>query len=387
MGDIHGPQGTLAKVSGTEYDATLTGIYITGSSGLAWYESFTTDFANNRSYVWSKKSNTARISLADSGSTLEYKRDQNGDNSVSSSVDYAASFTTTPSTSLSGHGKYPYTQYASWAFQGNGNRAYSSIQPFSILGAVIDSSSESVVSSITGRAKDQNGNSWGSFTYSWNPTDNEWEGQYFVTGTGGLWWLSEIVINYKNGATATYTASDPWTHYQMSYKTDTGYTQTAATSNLLPGQDYMPPVIPGTGNTFMYIRTFPNGSSPSTPEHYTDTRIYIYSSSDTTRWLAANDDWCSEFGDYNLYSTIKYPFKTGETYYIKVEDLNDNDDAYSIIAQADYAITPATLAAALSAMPASPDSHEEDDTPANGNGAHRKYGARPYVLRREMPTG
>lgn len=370
-----GLKGSLSPISGSDYNATLEAIYLIDDSGATWHGSSTEEFAMYLSHVWSKASATARVSLAASGTSLAYKRDQDGNGALTDALDFATAFTATPSTTLTGHGKYPWVNYTSWSFHGNTAQASSSAGPDTILSECLDDSASSLVASVVGRAKNQNGAVYGPISYDCVPDGEgiEWEKDYTFADVsyGGLWWLYEDVVTYKNGATVTYRAADPWSHYSATYKTDTGYTGSIADCGLLPGQDYMPPDTAGAGKTVKYIRTLVNGSSGVSREKYTDTKLYLYSEDDTTKWLAVNDDWCSdlEFGDYTLYSTIQYPFEIGKKYLVKVVDINDTEGGYSIILQNDINFAAGVLAGARTTMVSSPDTYEamNDDSPATTN--------------------
>ena len=84
-----------------------------------------------------------------------------------------------------------------------------------------------------------------------------------------------------------------------------------------------------------------------------------------------NDDWCSEpeFGDYTLYSTIKYPFEIGKKYLVKVVDINDSEGGYSIIMQSNMDFADGVLAGALAATVSGPDTYEaiNEDSSATTN--------------------
>ena len=349
-----GMKGSLSSVSSTEYTAVLEAIYMPGDTGMGWYNSTTAEFDNYCTYVWSPSGFTVNVLFSETSDTLTYKRDTTGDGLYTGSDDFSSTMNKTAYTTLKGHGIYPLNQWRSWSFHGHADQASSSIQ--------MDSSVDAAdVQSITGKAKDQNGNTYGPFTYTWVSGDEEWETTYTFTdpSSGGIWWLSEINIVLKNGSSAVYTAADPWSNYKVTYVTDTGYVSpVAAACDFSAGQDYMPPNDAGTGNTFYYVRTIPNASCDLAPDKsdYTDTTIYLYSS-DTSKWIAKNDDW----DDFNRgYSAIKYPFENGATYYVKVVDLNNNTRAYSIVFQTDYTASKSTETVTL----ASDDLYEQDDTPA-----------------------
>ena len=369
-----GLKGSLSPISGSDYNATLEAIYFIDDSGATWHGSSTEEFAMYLSHIWSKASATARLSLAVAGTNLTYKRDQDGNGAVTDALDYTTSFTATPSTTLTGHGKYPWVNYTSWSFHGNTTQASSSAGPDTILNECLDDSTTSLVASVVGRAKNQNGAVYGPISYACVPDDDgsDWKKHYSFANVsyGGIWWLYEVVVTYKNGASATYHAADPWSHYSATYTTDTGYTGSIADCAFLPGQDYMPPDSAGSG-TFRYVRTLQNGSSGVSPEKYNDTKLYLYAEDDTTKWLAVNDDWCSdsEFGDYTLYSTIKYPFESGKKYLVKVVDINDTEGAYGIILQNDMDFASGVLTDALAATVSGPDTYEamNDDSSATTN--------------------
>lgn len=357
-------KGSLTNISGSEYDAKLEQMYFSGDSGSTWYSAGTEEFDGGLSHIWSTKGDTARVSLAVSGDTLIYKRDQTGDNLFGSKYDFSKNYNKTAYTALSGHGKYPLLVWASWSFHGNGNRASSSGQPDSILGEILDNSPSSHIQSIKGIAKDQNGNSYGPFTYTWDPGEKEYNIEYSFTDPahGGIWWLAELKIIYKNGASAIYTAADPWSQYTVTYVTDTGYVSPSPVTawDLTAAQDYMPPDTAGSGRTFYYVRTLPNASCDLAADYsdYTDSTVYIYSADDTTKWLAKNDDFDNDFS--GVYAALKYPFESGKTYYVKVEDLNHNTRPYSIVLQSGYDVDESTGTVVI----ADDDAYEDDDTPA-----------------------
>ncbi len=360
-----GFKGKLTHISGSEFTAELKEIYLPGGSTfseMAWFDESLSEFSSYCFYLWSKTGDTTKISLEKSGSTLTYKRDQSGDGLFSSPDDSSVSMNVSDSTTLEGHGKYPSNRWRSWSFHGNTNKASSSIQLDSIFGESLDNSASTLVQSITGKAKDQNGNTYGPFTYDWDSVDEDWGMEYTFTdpSPGGIWWLAEITITYKDGSNAVYTAADPWSNYTVSYTTDTGYVSPSAVScDFIAAQDYMAPDAAGSGCTFYYVRTLPNASGDLAADKsdFADTKIYLYSSDDTTKWLAANDDWDDDFS--GVYSALKYPFDPAKSYFLKVADLNDNTRAYSVVLQSVYPILKSTGSVTI----ANDDSFEDDDTP------------------------
>lgn len=366
---VSGLRGTLAA-TGSEYDATLTEIYMSNKDGFSWFASSTDEFKSYLGYVWSKTgSTTARIKFIVSGEAMTYRRDQDGDGSFSGACDVIYGYQTIRSTSLKGHGRYPNCGWGSLSIAGTGD-ASSSIELHSFFSDVIDDSGSTVVASITGKIQNQNGARVGPVAYAWNAGGKgDREANYSIgsnTG-GGIWFLEDFTITWKNGATSTYSADDPWSKYILRYTTDTGFESKTTVTDMRVGQDYQAPATAGTDRAFMYVRTLPNKSSACTADKAVDLEMYLYEGT-TDKWVADNDDWFAETDHAGLencggFSAIKYPFKAGTTYYVKVVELNNDAAAYSMV-WSDAFDVDAMLDAAM-AGPVAADASEEDDLPAD----------------------
>ncbi len=118
-----GLKGTLAHVSNDTYDATLTSMYRTSPTvegTLEWYAAGTSAFTEYIGYVWSTSgSATTRVTLTPTGSTMVYRRDQNGDSAVVGSADYSDTMGMASQSDIPGSGTYPYDVYIGLNFQGS----------------------------------------------------------------------------------------------------------------------------------------------------------------------------------------------------------------------------------------------------------------------------
>jgi hypothetical protein len=362
---VIGLKGTLANKSGSEFDATLTDIYLLNETGGgSWYASGSDEFKGYIGFIWSKAGDaTARVSYAETGSSLSCKRDQSGDDDLVDTIDIKDSYGKTNFTTLTGHGRYPFGGWASLSI-GGGTEASSSIELHSAFPDDFDNSAESLIKSISATIKNQNGHGIGPVDYAWEPdaTDEDggdWEHEYNIGAytDGGIWYLKTYTILWKNGAKSTYTAADPWSKYAVTYVTDTGYEGTMTATDIRVGQDYKAPATPGAGREFRYVRTLPNKSSAEDD----DMEMYLYKEGDTDHWIAANDDWFSEAE--GGYSTICYPVEASTKYYVKVVELNKEKAAYSIVLRNKYDLD--TIRTDTLLVDVTTDSEEDDDVPAN----------------------
>lgn len=271
-----GLKGTLPAPSGSEYNAVLKEIYMSGTGGMKWYASGTDEFDEYCFHVWSKTGDTARVFLSNSGSILTYKRDTTGDDAYTSKDDISKIINNAASTTLKGHGKYPYLQYIGLGFHNSHTQFSSYCQLMSMTDELLDDSEATLVSSITIELTDPTGKKITPPAFQWFDSREEWgrNNQSLTEETyGGIWRVSKITIKYKNSSSAVYSAATAYDNYSVTYTTDTGYASTATTDRLI-AQDYMSPTSAGSLG-WGYIQTVPNDSSvPDT----TDTVIYLYTS-------------------------------------------------------------------------------------------------------------
>jgi hypothetical protein len=317
---------------------------------LGWIDSSSPYFESQRSHYWSITSNAARVSLEASAGSLSYKRDMNGDSAVNGSADYAVSLGTSSSTALTGSGDYPYLIYAGFNFHRSPTQAHCYLQLMSMTGKAVDNTG---ISSVTIRVTDASGSVSSDQSLTWFPARQEWGlSPYSFTDptNGGMWWVSQIKVTTTDGSTATYSSSSPYTPYSIDYKTDTNYTATAVATDMLPAQCYMPPDSPGADETMYYIETVANASSAS---YDMDTKLVLYEAGNLNEWIALNDD-----GYNGVFADMKVPLKSGQTYYLKVVDLNGSPGTYSLrLNTGSFNNTASSATVALGE-----DAYENDDT-------------------------
>lgn len=358
---IYGLKGSVQFISGNQYTFTLESIYFSDSSSPGtskWFNNATTEFSNYLSYIWSYANKTnALATLTASGDSLVYKRDQDDNNSVDGNADYTLTLGKSSTSDLPGSGSYPYCNYVGLGIHSNYTSVSSHSQLMSMTGELLDDSASSLVKNISIKIKESDGILSSSQALTWDSSRNEWgiSPYTYTAKTPGMWYVAEVKIEYKNGSSATYSATSLYNNFTVSYTTDTGYSCSNAVTDLFVPQDYMPPASAPSGTQFYYIELVPNASTEYDAESgdpYIDPQIFLYKDGDYTNWISRNDDG----GYFTLFPALKIPLEEHQTYYLKVIDLNNRPGAYSVNIN-----TTAFTETGSTGTVSGPDAYEEDD--------------------------
>ncbi len=245
---------------------------------------------------------------------------------------------------VTGHGIYPPVGYAGLGFHDDPTTASLSVEINDIFNLLAD------VETVAIDLKNSN-DSHTNILLAYDSDEEEWGGNYDMDSypETGLWWISKIVVNLADGSSSTYNTSSPYNEtYTLDIITSSGYNKSnmpldTSKPDFIP-QDYVWP----QSSDLYYIETFLNGSSADTR---TDTGLKVFHSSDTTNWIAFNDDGARD----SLSAGLRVPLNAGDTYYISVADIFYHGGAYSI------KITSTGFNGSSTQTVADPDSYEPDN--------------------------
>jgi len=183
----------------------------------------------------------------------------------------------------------------------------------------------------------------------------DWESEWRVVldslpkpPPAGLYWVSRIRVESKDGSHAEYFASDPYGTYRYRY-VEVGMREAIEQpSQAWIGSLYFPET--NAAMPLVFINTFYPGEGRAI-----DPVLELYAAGDTRRWLAVNDE-----PDVDLfYPRLAYSMRPGETYYLRVAGDRERVGHYGIV------LSRGNFATASAQPAAMPDTYEPDDDAVN----------------------
>jgi len=290
-----------------------------GSSEFGWFGSDTQQY-KLLEYVFMYQENFETLEYALTNEGMVLKTDKNRDGSYDNHTEIIHCIKKNKDNFQPGnYGFFPFINYAAVKFFSFPENVNLSVEVDSSMSGAVITSAQVTLSGPNGITKKD-------IQLAKAPSNNDWEVKNYSMGgypVSGLWWLSKITVTMDDGSSATYTQNDPHNNcYLLSYVSSNGHTEEnyPQHNGQIEAQDYVCDL--NSGNDLFYIETIAINSS-----EYSDPVIKVYHESDTKKWVAFNDD--GGRGGYN--SGVIIPLVSGETYYIKIQDLFFRGDSYSIL--------------------------------------------------------
>jgi hypothetical protein len=139
---------------------------------------------------------------------------------------------------------------------------------------------------------------------------------------GGIWWVSEIMATTQTGAKIHYKAESHHKKYRMTIRNADGAKIRESQTDHEPGAFYSTEA----GAPIYTILTRPEKGKPEI-----DLAMYVYLAPDTDHWIAYNDDPDVK----EIYPQISMPLLSGQKYYIRITNKDENGGPYSILFRID----------------------------------------------------
>ena len=331
----------IAVIDGNTAWLTMTDVFYKPHPDTPgdWYPKGSEMFEMIAQGYWGSK--TIQVMLEIDGSDMIYWMDQNGDSMIDPD-EQTRLFPVEDDTMVDGSGTFPQLQYAGLNFHNDPETTSIYVSYDTSFLSGLHEQINSVVVDIQ-----REGRSITGIDLQWYPDRDEWgQSGYPLSPAAddGIWWISRVETTMQDGSSSIYTAGSPYGTFSYSIITSTVFSKDSIMDDLIPGQDYAPPAAAA----YFYITTSDEGAPAS---RQSDPVIKVFGESDTTQWIAINDD-----GNDGRMAQLKIPLVPGR-YYVSVENVDYGSGIYAIRGGSDGYVN------ATVSDPGPTDPYEPDDTP------------------------